>query len=157
MKLTEQIARQFRDVHYGGNWTASNLKDNLADITWQQAIVKRYSFNTIAALVYHMNYYVNAVLNVLEGKLLDASDKYSFDLPPLLSSGDWEKLLNKTWADAEKFARLIEQLPEAKLWEDFSGGKYGNCYRNICGVNEHVHYHLGQIVFIKKILIQEKY
>src|SRR5450631_1426656 len=126
MKLTEQIARQFRDVHFGGNWTASNLKDNLTDVSWQQSVTKRYSFNSIASLVYHMNYYVRAVLHVLEGKLLDASDKFSFEHSPILSSGDWDRLLNNTWADAENFACLVEQLPEAKLWEDFQEGKYGN-------------------------------
>lgn len=154
MHLTEQIAKQFRDVHFGGNWTASNLKQHLADVTWQQATTKVYSFNTISALVYHMNYYVSAVLKVLRGEPLDASDKYSFDHPPILSREDWEKLLDKTWKDAENFATLIEQLPESKLWESFSDEKYGNYYRNIQGIIEHIHYHLGQIVLIKKILLQ---
>ncbi len=48
----------------------------------------------------------------------------------------------------------IEQLPESKLWETFSDEKYGNYYRNIHGIIEHSHYHLGQIVLIKKILLQ---
>jgi hypothetical protein len=152
MKLAAQIAKQFRDVHFGGNWTASNLKENLADINWQQATTKVYTFNSIAALVYHMNYYVSAVLKVLQGGLLDASDKYSFDHPPILSKEDWEKLLGKTLMDADNFATLVEQLPENKLWDAFSDNKYGNYYRNIQGVTEHVHYHLGQIVLIKKIL-----
>src|SRR3981081_1137794 len=116
MNLTEQIAKQFRDVHFGGNWTASNLKENLAGVSWQQATTQVYSFNTIAALVYHMNYYVSVVMKVLQGEPLNASDKYSFGLPPILSQGDWEKLLNKTWTDAENFASLIEQFPEGKLW-----------------------------------------
>ncbi|MFI5194390.1 MAG: DUF1572 domain-containing protein [Chitinophagales bacterium] len=154
MHLTEQIARQFRDVHFGGNWTASNLKQHLADVTWQQAITKVYSFNTISALVYHMNYYVSAVLKVLREETLDASDKYSFDHPPILSREDWEKLLDKTWTDAEDFATLIERLPESRLWEIFSDEKYGNYYRNIHGTIEHIHYHLGQIVLIKKIIFQ---
>jgi len=154
MNLTGQIAKQFRDVHFGGNWTASNLKENLADITWQQATTKVYSFNTIATLVYHMNYYVSAVLKVLQGEPLDASDKYSFDHPPILSPEDWDKLMDKTWSDAENFANLIEQLPESTLWKNFADIKYGNYYRNILGVIEHIHYHLGQIVLIKKILLQ---
>src|SRR5450432_1950694 len=154
MNLTGQIAKQFRDVHFGGNWTASNLKENLADITWQQATTKVYSFNTIATLVYHMNYYVSAVLKVLQGEPLDASDKYSFDHPPILSPEDWDKLMDKTWTDAENFANLIEQLPESTLWKNFADIKYGNYYRNILGVIEHIHYHLGQIVLIKKILLQ---
>ncbi len=154
MSLTAQIAKHIRDVHVGENWTSSNLKDNLAGVTWQQATTQVYSFNTIAALVYHMNYFISAVLEVLEGKPLNAHDKYSFDLPVIQSREDWEKLLDKTWTDAEKFASLVEQLPEAKLWEDFSEKKYGNYYRNIHGIIEHTHYHLGQIALIKKILLQ---
>jgi hypothetical protein len=154
MELTKQIAKHFRDVNFGGNWTWSNLKDNLADITWQQATTKVHSFNTIATLVYHINYYVSEVSKVFRGEPLRAKDKYSFDLPPIQSQEDWEKLLDKTRDDAEKFANLIEQLPEIKLWEDFSNNKYGNYYRNIHGIIEHTHYHLGQIALIKKFLLQ---
>lgn len=152
MNLTAQIAKHSRAVHTGGNWTDVNLKDTLANITWQQATTKVYSFNTIADLVFHMNYFVSAVLKVLQGNPLDAHDKFSFDHPPVLSQEDWENLLNKTFTDAEYFASLIEQLPENKLWEDFSEKKYGNYYSNIHGIIEHNHYHLGQIVLIKKML-----
>ncbi|WDO12444.1 DinB family protein [Flavobacterium sp. WW92] len=156
MNLTQQIAKHFREIHFGGNWTCSNLKENLKDITWQQATTKIHSFNTIAALVYHMNYYVSAVLKVLHGNSLEAKDKYSFDHPPILSQADWENLLDKTWADAENFADLIEQLPEEKLWEHFTDEKYGNYYRNIHGIIEHTHYHLGQVVILKKLILAEQ-
>ncbi len=129
MSLPEQIAKHFREVHFGGNWTSSNLKDTLEDVTCQQATTQVYSFNTIATLVYHMNYYVSEVLKVLQGEPLNAHDKYSFDYPPILSQADWKKLLDKKWTDAENFAGLIEQLPESKLWEDFSDKKYGNYYQ----------------------------
>ena len=154
MDLTTQIAKHFRAVHFGDNWTSVNLKDSLAGVTWQQATTHVYSLNTIAALVFHMNYYVEAVMKVLQGEPLTASDKYSFDVPQILSQKDWEKLLDKTWVDAENFARLIEKLPETKLAETFTDEKYGNYYRNLHGIIEHIHYHLGQIVLIKKILLQ---
>jgi len=154
MNLATQIAKHLRDVHFGGNWTAVNLKDSLAGVDWQQATTKVHSFNTIAVLVYHMNYYIGVVMKVLQGEPLNASDKYSFDLPPIQSQEDWEKLLDKTWTEAENFALLVEQLPESRLWEDFSENKYGNYYRNLHGIIEHVHYHLGQIVLIKKLLPQ---
>lgn len=154
MELTKQIAKHFREVHFGGNWTSSNLKDNLADVSWEQATTQVYSLNTIAALVFHVNYYVSGVLKVLQGGPLEIKDKFSFDLPPIRSREDWEKLLEKTWADAEHFAGLVEQLPESKLWEDFTDSKYGNYYRNFHGIIEHLHYHLGQIVLVKKILSQ---
>jgi hypothetical protein len=151
MNLTEQIAKHLREIHFGGNWTWSNFKENLADVTWKQATAQVYSLNTIAALVYHMNYYLDAVSKLLQGNAPGFKHKLSFNHPQIESPQDWEKLLNKTWADAENFARLIEQMPETMLWENISD-KYGNYYRNIQGVIEHSHYHLGQIVLIKKIL-----
>ena len=141
MNLTKQIAEQFRQIHFGGNWTAVNLKETLADIDWEQATTKLHSFNTITTLVFHINYYVGLALEVLEGNPLTGHDKYSFSHPPIESQVDWEKLLNKTWTDAEKFANMIENLPENKLWETFVHEKYGNYYRNLHGIIEHAHYH----------------
>ena len=156
MSLSKQIAKHFREVHFGGNWTAVNLKEQLSDVSWQQATTEISSFNTIAALAYHINYYVSAVLNVLKGGSLDAHDKYSFDHPPVRSAEDWQRLADKLWADAEQFAMLVEQLPDSKLDENFLDGKYGTWYRNLAGLIEHCHYHLGQIVVIKKLLTQKE-
>jgi len=152
MNTTGQIAKHFRDVHFGGNWASVNLKDQLANLSWKQATEQVHSFNTIATLVFHMNYYVSAVTKVLQGGPLNAKDAYSFDHPPITSQTDWEALLNKTLDEAEAFALLIEALPESKLWEDLTHEKYGNYYRNLHGIIEHCHYHLGQIVLIKKLL-----
>jgi hypothetical protein len=157
MNPSKQIAKHFRDLHYGGNWTCSNLKDNLANVTWQQAITQVHSFNTIATLVFHTNYFVEAVLKVLEGGPLDSKDEYSFHHPPIHSAEDWKKMVEKTFADADKFANLIEQMPEEKLEENIADPKYGNYYRKLHGIIEHTHYHLGQIALIKKLVIlQEK-
>ena len=51
-----------------------------------------------------------------------------------------------------ELANLIEKLPEAKLWKNIGDDVWGNYYRNIHGIIEHTHYHLGQIVLIKKLL-----
>jgi hypothetical protein len=152
MQIPGQMAKHFRDVYFGGNWTSVNLKDTLKDISWQQAVTKVHDLNSIAVLVYHVNYYVHVVLKVLQGQPLSASDKFSFDLPPIQSEADWQHLLNTTCAEAESFAGLVEQLPESSLLEIFIDEKYGNYYRNITGIIEHLHYHLGQIVIIKKLL-----
>ena len=156
MNISAQLAKHIRDVHFGGNWTSVNLKDTLKDISWQQAITKVHSFNTIATLVFHTNYYVEAITRVLKGQPLIAKDAYSFDHPPITTQEDWDAMLNKTWKEAEEFANLVEQLPDAKLNEVFTDEKYGNYYRNLSGVVEHYHYHLGQIVLIKKILNEQK-
>lgn len=148
----QHIAKHLREVYFGGNWTASNLKDQLADVTWQQAVTQVATCNTIATLVYHMTYYVREVTKVLQGGPLEAKDKFSFEHPPIASQADWDHFLEQIWKEAEKFADLIEQLPENKVWEDFSDKKYGIYYRNLHGIIEHLHYHLGQVVVLKKIL-----
>ncbi len=154
MQLSSQIARHIREVHFGGNWTDVNLKALLADVDWQQATTSVRSCNTIAALVFHVNYFMRAALKVLRGGPLDAHDKFSFDLPPIDSQTDWETFLQKVWSDADEFARLVEALPDDRLWHDFADGKYGSLYRNLTGIIEHTHYHLGQIALLKKLLRQ---
>ncbi|MBX3254069.1 MAG: DinB family protein [Chitinophagaceae bacterium] len=155
MNLPALLAKHIKEVFFGKNWTWVNCKDTLDGVTWQQAITKVHSFNTIAALVYHINYYVRAVTKVLEGGVLDSKDKYSFDHPPINNQQDWETFMNEVWNDVEKFVVLVEQLPDDKLTEIFADEKYGSFYRNIQGVIEHTHYHLGQIVLTKKILFEE--
>ena len=141
-----------REIHVGGNWTTANYSDMLKNVTWQQAITKVHGFNTIATLAHHANYYVSAVTKVLEGEPLNAKDELSFEHPPIESQKDWEEIQEKICRDGEHFALLIEQLPEEKLGEDFTDAKYGIYYRNLHGIIEHAHYHLGQIALIKKLV-----
>ncbi len=152
MKITSQLAKHIKDFYFGGNWTDSSLKGVLKDVNWQQATTKVASFNTIATLVFHLSYYVNAAIDVLQNKPLTAKDKYSFNHPPIQSQKDWDDFLSKKYNDAEILVDLVSKLPENKLWEDFSDNKYGNYYRNINGIIEHAHYHLGQIALIKKMI-----
>ena len=152
MTHSQHIAKHLREVFFGGNWTFSNLMDNLKDVTWEQATMKVYTFNTIAVLTYHISYFVTAIIKVLERKVLDSKDIYSFDHPPINSQEDWDNMLAGILSDAEYLATLIEQVPEERLWEVFVDPKYGIYYRNFHGLIEHTHYHLGQIVIIKKLV-----
>jgi hypothetical protein len=152
MNLPKQLATHFRTFYTGGNYTGVNLKDSLEGVTWQQATTSTFNCNTIAVLIYHMNYYVRLVTKVLQGHPLEGSDKYAFDAPPIQSAEDWEQLKNSVFTDAENIAQIIEQLPPEKLDEIFHDERYGNFYRNLQGIVEHNNYHLGQIVLLKKIM-----
>ena len=151
----KQIARHFRAMVFGGNSTGVCLKDVLEDVNWLQATTSVHKLNTIATLVFHIHYYIIAVKDVLQGKPLNAHDKYSFDAPPLSSESQWQQMLLKVYADVEAVTLLIEALPEEQLGQDFVLEKYGNYYRNLHGVIEHSHYHMGQISLIKKILTRK--
>lgn len=153
MKRTQQIADRLREVILHGTWIANtNFKDQLSKVSWEEATTKVGSLNTIAVLTFHINYYLAGVANVLEGGALEIRDKYSFDMPPIRSQADWEELRDNLWQSAEKFARLVETMPDEKLDEVFVDEKYGTYLRNIEGMVEHSYYHLGQVSLIRKLL-----
>ena len=153
MKLTTQIALQFREIFLDGDWVVgTNYKAQLSDLTWKQATTKIDSLNTIAALTFHINYYIGGILNVIKNGKLEIRDKYSFDMPQIKSQEDWKKLLNKMWSNAKIFAEILDQMPDDKMEDIFVDEKYGNYYRNINALIEHSFYHLGQIVLIRKML-----
>ncbi|WP_294284721.1 DinB family protein [uncultured Chryseobacterium sp.] len=154
MSTVLQLAKRFREVLLDGLWIANtNFKDQLSDVTWEQAVAKVGSLNTIAMLTFHIDYYIAGLIDVFEGGDLEIRDRYSLSLPPVESRQQWETLVNKLLSDAEQFASLLEQMPEAKMNEPFANEKYGTYLRNIDGMIEHCYYHLGQITLIKKLVI----
>ncbi|SEP84548.1 DinB family protein [Flavobacterium urocaniciphilum] len=155
MNNSQQIAARFREVILNGTWIANtNYKDQLENLDWEIATQQFHNFNTIAVLSQHIHYYIAGILNVFEGGTLDIKDKFSFDFPEMKSKQDWDKFLSKFWNDSEKFARYVEQMSEEKLYSVFVDEKYGTYQRNIDAMIEHAYYHLGQIVLIKKGIIE---
>lgn len=154
MTTPAQLEHRFREVILNGRWIANtNFKEQLSNTSWEMAVASVGDLNSIAKLTYHIHYYIAGLIKVLEGGPLDIKDRYSFDLPPVQSQEDWEKLLTRFWDDAEKFAVLISNMPAHRLEEAFVNEKYGSWQRNIDALIEHSYYHLGQVVMIKKLLM----
>lgn len=154
MKRSVFIANRLREIFINGYWIANtNYKDQLENINWEHAIHQVADLNTIAALTYHINYYLVGILNVFNGGLLEIKDQYSFNLPPITSEAEWKKLASGLFANATVFADAVEKMPDEKFDEVFVNEKYGTYLRNIEAVIEHSYYHLGQIVLIRKLLL----
>jgi hypothetical protein len=155
---SEFISNRIREVLLNGHWIANtNFKEQLQSIDWKQATQKVEPLNTIAHLTFHINYYLAGLIQVFNGGALEIKDKYSFDLPPIHSEHDWQKLVTGFLKNAETFANAIQQMPDSKFDEAFVEPKYGTYLRNIEGVIEHSYYHLGQISLIKKLVAGGKH
>ena len=152
MNFSSQIAKHLREIYFGKNWTGANYTEVLKDVSWEEATRQISDYNTILKLVFHTQYFIKAIIPVLDGKELDTHDKFSFDHPMISSETDWQQLLITIYADVELLASKIEKLSDEQLVTDFADSKYGNYYRNLHGIIEHCHYHLGQIVIIKKLI-----
>lgn len=152
-----QISKRFCDVILDGLWIANtNYMDQLSDLTWQQAMTKIGDLNTIAALTFHVNYYVAGVLQVFEDGTLTISDRFSFDAPTITSQNDWEQRVATLKNNAEKFSDHVSKMSDEQLEAVFVDEKYGTYQRNIEAMIEHSYYHLGQITLIKKLVLAEE-
>jgi len=157
MKRSECIANRLREVLLNGQWIANtNYQDQLLNTGWQHAVHQIEGLNTIAALTYHINYYLSGILNVFKGGALEIKDQYSFSLPPIRSATGWKKLVEEFLSNASVFAKEVEEMPDEKLDEVFVDERYGSYLRNLEAVIEHSYYHLGQIVLIKKLILAQK-
>ncbi|MCS3552670.1 MULTISPECIES: DUF1572 domain-containing protein [unclassified Sphingobacterium] len=147
------IANRLREVLLNGQWIANtNFKEQVLSLNWKQATQKVGELNTIAAITFHINYYLKGLLHVFNGGELNISDKYSFDIPEVHSEMDWKIQVDDFLSNSEKFVEQVEQLPDNLLDQPFVDEKYGSYLRNIEGVIEHSYYHLGQVSLLKKII-----
>ncbi len=154
MKITELIAQHIIEVHEGGNWTEVNIKDTLEDISYEEAIfVTKASSNSIAALLHHLSFYNEIVLERLMGINPEINDTNGFDVPPIINKNNWQQLKERNIQSAYKLAKLVEQFPEDKLFHLTITGSSTH-YKMLQGIVEHAHYHLGQMVLLKKLVKQ---
>jgi hypothetical protein len=150
------IANRLREVFLSGKWIANtNFKEQLLNVSWEQAIQKVGNLNTIALLTFHINYYLVGLLQVFNGGKLEIRDKCSFDLPEIKTEKDWSNLVNDFFSNSEMFANQVEQMDETLLDQPFVEEKYGSYLRNIEGVIEHSYYHLGQVSLLRKMIMQK--
>ena len=156
MSRSKEIADRAREVLLNGHWIANtNFKEQLLQVTYQQATQQISNLNTIAKLTFHVNYYLVGLLEVFNGGDLTIKDKFSFDMPPVISETDWQRLRDELFNSSEQFAKKIEQMPDALLGQPFVKEEYGSYLRNIDAIIEHCYYHLGQVSLLRKMIMHD--
>lgn len=147
------LAARIREVFLDGKWIANtNFKEQILCVNHETANYQVGNLNTIALLLFHVNYYLDGIINVFKGGGLEIRDKYSFDMSPVNSELNWRGMVDHFTESAEQFAQHVEELPDEMLDRPFVDGKYGSYLRNIDAMIEHGYYHLGQIVMIRKLV-----
>jgi len=155
MRISKQIARQLSELHFGGNWTGVCFREVLSGLDWVNATKSFPQCNSIARILFHANYFVGVQIRVLKEGILEGKDALSFNMPEIRSEVEWISLQDRCWKEVEVLSELIAELPDEQLLLPFVNEKYGNYYRNLSGLIEHFHYHLGQMVILKKQLKEE--
>tara|TARA_Y100000385_G_C13055896_1_gene621930 strand:+ start:594 stop:977 length:384 start_codon:yes stop_codon:yes gene_type:complete len=127
MTTSNQLSNRFKEVMLSGKLIAfTNFKDQLEQVTFKESIKKVNNLNSIAALTFHVDYYIKGVLKVLKGGSLDIKDKYSFNMLKLSSDKDWKDLKTRLIENSEAFTEAIGHVEESKWQTHFEDKKHGS-------------------------------
>ena len=152
MKITELIALHITEVFEGNNWTDVNIKDTIDNIDYREATtVTKASYNTIAALLHHLNFYNDVVSMRLMGINPEIDEVNGFNVPAIKNEHDWQQLKDAAFASAINLADAVRKFPEEKIY-DLTVTGHSTYYKTLHGLTEHAHYHLGQMMLIKRLV-----
>jgi len=152
MRILHLIAQHILEVYEGNNWTDVNIAGTIEDVSCQQAQQKTVaSQNTIAALLHHLYYWNGIMMQRANGENPSIPAANGFDVDELKNENDWNDLKEKTHQSFIELANAVTNFPEEKLNETSPTGR-SSYYKNFQGIVEHAHYHLGQMVMIKRLL-----
>ncbi|MEL6588740.1 MAG: DUF1572 domain-containing protein [Bacteroidota bacterium] len=152
MLTAQKLAKRFQSLYFGHNWTSTNVQSQLEQTNLELATKKLGEHNSLAALLFHITYYIEAQLKVLEGGPLDAHDRFSYDVPDFANEAEWETFKAQSLQLAERYIKAVEGLSEEAILQHMADPKYGSWQQNIQGIIEHSYYHFGQMVVLRKLL-----
>lgn len=158
MQITHLLAQHLLNVYEGNNWTDVSIIETLKNINYEQAQQKtQASANTIAALLNHLIYWNGIILKRMNGETPVIPEINGFDVSVLNNEEDWIALKERAHKSFIELADAIKNFSEEKLFENYSPSIPSTYYRNFQGIIEHAHYHLGQIVILKKFVTHTIY
>jgi hypothetical protein len=147
-EVLNAIAQHFYEVNYGDNWTDACVKDALKEVSFETATKKTGDANTIALLLFHMDFYNMVVYD----RLMNIKRHFEHEESLQVNIGneaEWQQLQDTYFENVNRIHKAILAFDESLLFEK----KTANTpYKNIHGLVEHIHYHLGQINILKKII-----
>ncbi len=136
----------------GNNWTGINALQVLQDVSSTKA-VKRINENhlNIAELVAHLTCWNNVMVKRLDAENYQPSRDEDFPVINDLSEDEWNTMKEDFIQSFKLLTDKLDTKEDAILYAPMFEGAT-SAYRNLHGQISHLHYHLGQIVLLKKIL-----
>lgn len=148
-----KIKTLIEETANGNNWTGVNAEQALQNITALQA-TKRINTNhlNIAELAAHLTCWNKVITKRLDGENYQPATEEDFPVINELTEEAWSTLKeNFTFSFkvlTDKLQTKENDILDAPMFEGAS-----SAYRNLHGQISHLHYHLGQIVLLKKLMV----
>ncbi|HRH58174.1 MAG TPA: DinB family protein [Chitinophagales bacterium] len=136
----------------GNNWTGINTLQVLQDINSEKATKRVNSSHlNIAELTAHLTCWNNVMIKRLDAE--NYQPKRDEDFPAIndLSEDEWNTMKEDFIQSFKLLTDILDTKEDTILYAPMFEGAT-SAYRNLHGQISHLHYHLGQIVLLKKIL-----
>jgi hypothetical protein len=149
-----RIADQLRRALTGEPWCGTPLRDLLAGVTAEQALVRPLpKAHNIWELLLHMDAWTSAASDAAMGAPMAKvfHTERDWPIPADTSAAAWEGAVGHFFLNGERLAEASAEFPEARLLERVPGRKY-DFYFLFHGIVQHNLYHGGQIAILKKSL-----
>lgn len=155
MTETERIRDLLYYTYQGGCWHGPGLKQNLEEITAEQATQRPIAEgHSIWELVRHVTAWINEAIRTLDGETY-ATLPAEQDWPPL-SVDDiaaWESAKAILDSSMDALCDAVAEFDESKLDEAVPGQEF-SYYWLLNGVVHHNTYHSGQVGILRKSFAQ---
>jgi hypothetical protein len=148
LRIADQLSRAFT----GKPWHGSPVRDLLDGITAEQACDRTLaSAHSIWELVLHIEIYVQAAAEVVEGVPMPKISETPADWRPVLDArpSAWSAAAERLLKNSDRLAKAIEGFTDQRLTETVPGREY-DFYYLFHGIVQHSLYHAGQIAVLKK-------
>ncbi len=158
--LISEISRQFLNIHRGRNWFGQSYQIKLQDLDESLCFVQpQPGVHSVAELISHGTAWRKDVITKIQtakGVLTETSDEDWPDLEKLKATG-WDKIHQEYVDSVDSLIRLLEELDDAFLTENYYDPEFGGSYPysfTIIGIVHHDLYHLGQLGLVIKMLMR---
>ena len=155
MTECSRLADQIRRAFDGEAWHGDALVEVLSNVSAAQAAARPIkNAHTIWEIVLHIAAWDRAVLRRIGGTAVNLSDSENF--PAILDTGElaWETAVEQTRRVHSDLAKAVAAFPDSRLPEQVLGKEkqpYYDYFYMFAGIAQHVTYHTGQIVLLKKM------
>ena len=151
MTEVERIADQMWRALEGEAWHGPSLREALEGVSAEVAAAKPLaSAHSIWEIVHHLAAWNSAIRGRIGGERVDTPAEG--DWPPVgdVSEAAWRRALE--WLDdgSHQVLEATRRVMDSRLDEPLTEGGETSAYLTLHGYVQHVLYHAGQIVLLKK-------
>lgn len=153
MTSADSFADQIEKSITGPAWYGLSLVEAVKDVNAEEALVRLDdSSHGIWQQVWHLNNWIGVFHSRLNGKEMSwLPEEEDWPSTKNLTEQEWKKARDTAVASHKRFAEQARKLSDSQLNQQVPGKDYSFAYM-LQGIAQHVAYHVGQIVLVKKHL-----